>query len=172
MEDIDNNVLEDGTEIVVLEDDHKGEYGIILGYDPVLELYAVELPNLDKNAIFYFNGDLLGVLEEEETEDDEYSYEQTPGFGMSTEDFAAHLEFLIGRSLHRVPTVGPETAFFGYQEFEGLTAEDALLSLLDKIEEGIAHLAQAHILVARIGVTYRTLIKEITGDATEEDNDD
>lgn len=160
-------IYPDGTEIVVLDGELKGEYGVVVSYEPIFDRYFVQLPNRSLQGHFAFQLDEISALDDN-TENQEESQDQTletPGFGMSSEDFVAHLEFLIGRSLSRVPTVGPSDAFFGYQEFEGLTAEEVLLKLLDKIEEGIAHLAQAHILISRIGVSYRMFIKEITNDA-------
>lgn len=159
-------VYPDGTEIVVLDGELKGEYGVVISYEPVFDRYFVLLPNRSLEGHFAFRVEEISPLDEAEDEED--SEEDTPpGFGMSEDDFVAHLEFLIGRSLTKVVTTGAAEAFFGYQEFEGLTAEDALLKLLDKIEEGIAHLAQAHILISRIGVTYRTIMREIADDRDE-----
>lgn len=157
-------ILPDDTEIVVLKGDLKGEYGIIQGYYNCSMTYEIFLPELDD--VVRVPIELVAALtdREEFEEEDEDEDVETPGFGMSANEFAQHLEFLITRSLERVPTVGPSDAFFGYQEFESLTAEEVLLELLDKIESGIAHLTQAHILISRIGVSYRTIMKEITGD--------
>lgn len=152
-------VWEEGTEFVVLSGPYKGQYGVISASDETTERYFVRLPDVDPSRVFILTGGEISELSEEEDEKEDTT---TPGFGMTSDEFAQHLEFLIERSLDKVPTVGAAQAFFGYQEFEGLSAEDVLLSLLDKLEEGIAHLAQAHILISRIGVSYRTIIKEIT----------
>jgi hypothetical protein len=155
-------IYPDGTEIVVLDGDLKGEYGVIISYESIFDRYFVQLPNRSLQGHFAFQLEEISPLDDNEEGDEEEEPFQPPGFGMSEDDFVAHLEFLIGRSLSKVPSVGAKEAFFGYQEFEGLTPEEVLLKLLDKIEEGIAHLAQAHILISRIGVSYRTILKEIT----------
>lgn len=160
-------VYPDGTEIVVLEGELKGEYGVVVSYEAIFDRYFVHLPQRSLQGHFAFKVEDISALDELEDEEEPEEDDTPPGFGMSEDDFVAHLEFLIGRSLTKVVTTGPNEVFFGYQEFEGLTAEDALLKLLDKIEEGIAHLAQAHILISRIGVTYRTIMREITDDRDE-----
>lgn len=163
---MEGQVYPDGTEVVVLDGDLKGEYGIVVSYEPIFDRYFVQLPNRSLHGNFAFELDEISALDGKvEGEESEEDTEDTPRFGMSEDDFVQHLEFLIGRSLTKVASVGPEEAFFGYQEFESMTPEEVLLSLLDKIEEGIAHLAQAHILITRIGVSYRTIMKEITDDS-------
>lgn len=153
-----------GDEVIVVEGEFKGQFGLVTGNVPAFDQYFVLMPEVDPERGHLFEKGEIQHLDYEESEPDDKG--ETPGFGMDAQQFAAHLEFLITRSLDRVPTVGPANAFFGYQEFEGLTAEEALLLLLTKIEEGIAHLAQAHILISRIGVSYRTLIKEIINENT------
>jgi hypothetical protein len=163
---MESQIYPDGTEIVVLDGQLKGEYGVVVSYEPIFDRYFVQLPNRSLEGHFAFQLDEISPLEEpqEEQEDTEPTDDDPPGFGMTEDEFVSHLEFLMGRSMSKIPTTGAKEAFFGYQEFEGMTAEEVLLSLLDKLEEGIAHLAQAHILIARIGVSYRTIVKEITND--------
>lgn len=164
----DMEIYPEGTEIVVIKGKHKGHSGTIISYESIFDNYFVHLPEVNLGAAIAIEPYQIDRLDRGPTEHPEEPEEATPPeFGMSEEEFVSHLEFLIGRSLSRIPTTGPAEAFFGYQEFEGMTAEEVLLRLLDKIEEGIAHLAQAHILITRIGVSYRTIIKEITGDDTE-----
>lgn len=152
----------EGTEIIVLDGIKKGEYGIILAYEPPMHGYSILFEGAEPDEVWVIPVEAVAQLEPEgEGDTDEQDFEP-PGFGMTEDEFVAHLEFLITRSLSKVPTVGPKESFFGYQEFEGLHVEDVLLRLLDKIEEGIAHLAQAHILISRIGVATRTIMKEIT----------
>lgn len=151
----------EGQEIVVAEGDYKGEYGVILKWEGVFDRYYVQLPNLSVTGYFAFQEDEIVPIDDEE-EDTEN--EEIPRLGMTEHEFVKHVEFLIDRSLDRLVTAGPETAFFGYQEFEGMTPDEVLFLLLDKLEDGIAHLAQTHVLVSRIGVALRATMQEVTGD--------
>lgn len=72
-----------------------------------------------------------------------------PTFGMTQEQVANYLEYLLRRSVEHVGSVGAEDALFGYQEFEGKTASQVLVGLLFKLEEGMAMFAQAYILIGR-----------------------
>lgn len=154
----------EGDEIVVAAGDFKGQFGVVLRYEEVFDRYYVQLPNVTVIGHFAFQEHEILSTNQEEQEDEEEDEQPVPRLGMTEHEFVKHVEFLIDRSLDRLVSVGPESAFFGYQEFEGMTPEEVLFALLDKIEEGIAHLAQTHILVSRIGVALRDTVQEASRD--------
>lgn len=169
----------DDDEILVVGDDSdfKGHWGRVIKYEPLFERYFVVLPDVSPTGHFAFTEDQLTPLPEEEdagkyhedqpdedSEEEVHDEVQVPAFGMSEDDFVKHLEWMIERSLTKVATVGPRDAFFGFQDFEGSTPQEILFSLLNKLEEGIALFAQAHILVARIGVAMSCVHPEVQND--------
>jgi ribosomal protein L24 len=143
-----------GTQVVVVDGDFTGLSGIVKGYE--FERYLVVLQGVKtpkEGQYFAYKEEELDFLESEDpSEEEEVDEIHVPEFGMSAEAFERHLEYLIGRSLEHVGKIGPEQAFFGFQEFEGKTASEVLLSLMTKLEEGMALFAQAHILIGRIVV--------------------
>jgi hypothetical protein len=157
-------LYDEGQEIVVGEGDYKGQYGVVLKFEDIFDRYYVQLPNLSVTGYFAFQEHELLPLAPEEEVSDEEEEDETPRLGMTDTEFVQHVEFMINRSLDRLVTVGPETAFFGYQEFEGMTPNEVLIQLMDKLEEGIAHLAQAHVLVSRIAVALQGTIEEVSRD--------
>lgn len=150
-----------GDEILVVDGSLKGQYGSIVEFEPTFERYFVLLPDLHATRYYAVREDELDFLPAEDSEqEDEQPVEDDEddgvldvsvyGFGIPHEVFQRHLEYLIGRSLVHVGKVGPEEAFFGFQEFEGKTATEVLLELMFKLEEGMAMFAQAHILIGRV----------------------
>lgn len=150
--------IPEDSEVVIGDGPFKGEAGVVLWNDFGRMQYYVHLTDMDDDI--FFDHDEVLALDPPEFED-ELEEAETPAFGMSADEFAAHLEYLVVRTLDRVPTVGAEKAFFGFQEFEAGTVEDSITLLLEKIEDGMAHLAQAHILMSRIGLAYRSITEEI-----------
>lgn len=137
-----------GDEVIAIEGKYKGSYGKVLDYwieSPVVEF-------AEDSYVAVMSDEDLTLLDEEDekSEDDRVIEIPVHEFGISQETFQHHLEFLIGRTLAHVGKVGPEQAFFGFQEFEGKTASEVLLELMMKLEEGMAMFAQAHILIGRI----------------------
>jgi len=144
-----------GDEILVVEGEFKGQYGTIIEFEPTFERYFVLLPELHPTryyAVTEGNLDFLPPEEPDEQPGDDEGVIDIPvyEFGIPSEVFQRHLEYLIGRSLAHVGKVGPNEAFFGFQEFEGKSAPEVLLELMMKLEEGMAMFAQAHILIGRI----------------------
>jgi hypothetical protein len=149
-------------EVLVIGDhsDFKGQWGRVLQYEAIFERYFVFLPDVHKaGAYTAFTEDELDFLPPVEGEVDDSEDEETsdgfvievPPFGISGEQFADHVQLLLGRTLTKVGQVGPEQVFFGFQEFEGLTPQEVLVAILGKVEESMIMHAQLHILVARIG---------------------
>lgn len=171
-------MFNDNDEVLIISDDSefKGHWGRVLRFEPIFERYFVVLPDVHPTGHFAFEEhelEFLGEMEEEyeaALDDDDPEEEEpadgitieVPQFGMSAEEFAQHLEFMLGRALGRVGQVGPREAFFGFQEFEGLTPQEVLFGVLDKIEESMAMHAQLHILVARIGTALNQVRPEET----------
>lgn len=143
-----------GDEVIVVEGELKGEYGSVVQYEDTFHKYFVHLPERNSTGLFSFNEHELEALPstQQPVEDDDQGVLEVPvySFGIPQEVFQRHLEYLIGRSLAHVGTVGAEQAFFGFQEFEGKAAGEVLLELMFKLEEGMAMFAQAHILIGRI----------------------
>lgn len=141
----------EGQEVLIVGGDFKGYYGNVDEY--VLERYMVEAT---KDDITYVRvactEDELEEFQSEETEEEDEGFIDIPvyDFGISSETLQRHLEYMIGRCLVHVGKVGPEQAFFGFQEFEGKTASEVLLELMGKLEEGMAMFTQAHILIGRV----------------------
>lgn len=141
-----------GSQVIVVDGDFAGQPGIVKGYE--FERYLVVLSGVKtpkEGQYFAYREeelDFAGELADEEEVDEI----DVPEFGMSPEAFEEHLEYLLGRSLEHVGKIGPEQAFFGFQEFEGKSPTEVLLSLMTKLEEGMALFAQAHILIGRIVV--------------------
>lgn len=153
-----DEILPENTEVVINDGVFKGFLGSVISYDHIADEYLVYLPEIEDQMSFHY----LAVFALDEEEEDE---QPTPEFGMSADEFAAHLEYLVVRTLDRVPTAGAQDAFFGFQEFEGQTVDETLTLLLEKIEDGFAHLAQLHILVSRIGLAYRQITDGIKNDS-------
>lgn len=99
----------------------------------------------------------LNPVEVVDDGDEDEEEVETPSFGMSQEEFLRHTEYLMTKALDRIAITGPESAFFGFQEFEGKDAKEILVELLVKIEENMALLSQAHILTSRIAIALQTL---------------
>jgi hypothetical protein len=162
-----NPEFTEGDDVVVTSGEHKGQWGRVLRYEEVFGKYFVQLPEISVTGYFAFEPNELFPLEDEDQATDgdaEEDYEEegvdVPAFGMSSEDFVTHLDILLDRTLTKVGNVGPHDAFFGFQEFEGMTPDQILIALLDKLEEGMALFAQAHILISRIGVALHEVTRE------------
>jgi ribosomal protein L24 len=154
-------------EVVVAEGDFKGQYGRVLEWEPIFERYFVVLPDVHETGHFAYQEHELLPLDDtedevvsDEEEEVEYDEVEVPTFPMSESDFVRHLEFFLERTMSKVGVTGPREAFFGFQEFEGMTPQEILLQILDKLEEGAALFAQAHVLVARMGVALDRTIQE------------
>jgi KOW motif-containing protein len=141
--------FEPGDEVIVIEGEFKGHYGTVIQFEDTFAKYYVILPERHLFDLFPFDEGDLDFLPPEEPEEE---VDEIPvyDFGIPQSVLHSHLEWLISRSLEHVGDVGPDQAFFGYQEFEGKTASEVLVELMTKLEEGMAMFAQAHILIGRI----------------------
>lgn len=153
-----------GEEVIVVDGDFKGEYGTVSQYliDSVIVDIAREVQGSFKAVIQESCLDHLPAEEKADDDSDEGVIDiPVHEFGISEEAFQRHLEYLIGRSLAQVGQVGPNEAFFGFQEFEGKTASEVLFELMFKLEEGMAMFAQAHILIGRIVASLENVHDQI-----------
>jgi len=150
----------EGDEILVVEGEFKGRHGTVLRFEAIFETYMVTLPELSLTGYFACRESELELLDES-SDDDAVDEIDVPSFGMTSEQFTSHLEYLFTRSLEHVSSVGPEQAFFGFQEFEGKSAADQLVALMLKLEEGMAMFAQAHILIGRTVVALESVNDQI-----------
>jgi hypothetical protein len=120
------------TVLIPPEKEGTPQYQVMFEIDGVAELAWIHEDELEP-----------AVFEDEEEE------VEVPAFGMSAEELAGHTQYLLTKAMTRITEVGAQEAFFGFQEFEGKDAREILVTLLNKIEEGLALYAQAHILVSR-----------------------
>jgi len=150
--------FDENDEVLVIGDhsDFKGQWGRVIQYEATFDRYFVFLPDVHK--VGYYSAfeeselEFLEPLEDVDDEDPEGLVIDVPKFPMTAESFAAHVELLLGQTLSRVGTIGPEQVFFGFQAFEGKSTQEILIDILGKVEEVMIMGAQLHILVARIGV--------------------
>jgi hypothetical protein len=141
-----------GDDVLVIGGDYKGHYGRVVDF--TLGIYLVSLPELQETGYFGVREANLELLDEVTGDPEPEPEVKTnevfvPAFGMTEDQFVAHMEYLMTRALGRVTTTGPGQAFYGFQEFETLTPPEVLAKLMIKLEEGMALLAQAHVLIGR-----------------------
>lgn len=142
-----------GDEVIATDGQYKGVYGTVLDYwidSPVIQL----ADDQSHSGVVVVQEDQLALLVAEEPEPDPEGENVLdipvhPDFGLSQEVYRKHVEYMIGRCLSLVGTVGVREAMFGFQEFEGKSATEILLELMMKLEEGMALFAQAHIMIGR-----------------------
>jgi hypothetical protein len=141
-----------GDEILVVDGDFKGQIGSVIGYEEIFERYMVFLPRVSMTNHAACTEDELELLTNKKEEPPETDVVSVPvyDFGIPTDVLRKHLEWMCGRALEKIGDVGPNEAFFGFQEFEGKTASEILIDLMMKLEEGMAMFAQAHVLIGRI----------------------
>lgn len=138
-----------GDEVLVVEGDFKGQRGTVEEF--IFESYMVDITaDHTGNVRIACKEEELGFPPQEKNSEEEVTDLPVHGFGISQAMLSTHLQWLIGRSLEKVGEVGPDQAFFGFQEFEGKTPQEVLLEIMGKLEEGVAMFAQAHVLVGRI----------------------
>jgi len=142
-----------GDEVIVVEGTQKGQYGLIVQYEATFGKYFVDISDESPAGYFAFSESELEALDGY----DEVTEISIPAFGVSSEVMQTHLEWLMTRSLERLGEIGPEQALFGFQEFEGKTAQEVLLELMGKLEEGMALFGQAHILIGRVVVALESV---------------
>lgn len=147
--------FEPGDTVVICSGEWKGTTGKIKEY--MFERYMVEFE--PGKYVACREEELAKVFYEPVPDEEPEEVKEVPvyDFGISTELLAKHLEWLVGNSLQKVGSVGPEQAFFGFQEFEGKSPQEVLLEIMEKLEEGVAMFAQAHVLVGRIVMALETM---------------
>src|SRR6187200_1718919 len=150
-----------GDKVIIVDGDCKGHNGVVSGFESLFQLYMDRVPDMSETGFFGIREEEMQPEPVEQAETEEVVDEvRIPAFGMTQEEFVHHLEYLLGRALGHVATVGPADAFFGFQEFESGTASDKLALVLQKIEEAMAMFAQAHILVGRSIIALEAIYGE------------
>lgn len=142
-----------GDEVIVVDGDSKGEFGIVTEYFLDLPMIDITENGTGNVIIMVAEDDLEPLPPKQEEVKDVPAYD----FPIPQKILEAHLEWLITRSLERLGDVGPKEAFFGFQEFEGKTASEVIMELMGKLEEGVAMFAQAHVLLGRIVMALETI---------------
>lgn len=161
--------FQDGDEVEVVDGDFKGYHGSVLKYEDVFGRYLITIPEASKFGHFAYQEDELRRIEPdtptEEPEENEVVDEiHIPTFGMTNEQIVSYLEYMMQRSLAHVKEIGAEDAFFGYQEWEGMSASQVLIALMFKLEEGMALFAQAHILIGRTVAAIESVQEKMNED--------
>jgi hypothetical protein len=141
--------FEPGDEVVVVDGDFTGVTGTVLKYEAVFDTYFVQSSEVSATGHIACKESELDFLVQEGQGEDQV---EVPRFPLSTEALRHHLEWMLGRALGQVGDVGPEQALFGFQQFEGKTPQEVLIELMSKLEEGMALIAQVHVMFGRIYV--------------------
>lgn len=160
-----NPAFDVGDDVLVLSGEFKGRYGHVVAYEDTFDKYMVILPEVHATGFWPFYASELELMAdidettpaEPDTEAPKIDEIEVPSFGMTTEEFGIHAEYLMVRSLERITSTGPDEAFFGYQEFEGMNPKEILGALMVKVEESLALFAQAHILIGRTALALEKL---------------
>jgi hypothetical protein len=136
--------FEQGDQVFVASGELKGYAGVVAGYEPLFEIYLVEIPELSMDGYFGLKEAELLSLDPEEQSD------KVPEFGMTSAELAAYTGDFIESVLTQILAAGDELhAQNGYQDFEGQDWGHVLRQMLGKIEGFTAYAAMLHIQVRR-----------------------
>lgn len=137
-----------GDEVVFVDGDFEGAYGIVRAYEETLDLYLIDSAEVSPVHVIVAPEEVLDFYDAQVDKDPPPA---TPAFGVSPLQLAAYADRTLDKVLDRVLD-GSEQDYDeqGYQRWEAAGLGSALGDVLHEVEGYIASGIRLHLLISRI----------------------